>query len=212
MKYYNVHTHCSSEDPATVEIVNTVIRKETVEANAPHRSYGIHPWYLENVEEQFKTLREFALQKETIAIGEAGLDKLANTDFSIQKNIFHKQALLAEEIRKPLIIHCVKAWPELFSMKKEIKPSIPWIIHGLRGKPELAQQLIDHGFYLSFGAEFNPASLHKAWPKYILAETDDEDISIQQVYTFIAQTLSLPLETIADILAENSNHIFSFFK
>ena len=45
-----------------------------------------------------------------VAIGEAGLDTLAESPMDLQKEVFLAQANLAEETHKPLIIHCVKAW------------------------------------------------------------------------------------------------------
>jgi len=212
MNYYNIHTHQSSEDPSVVEIVNMIIKEQVDKTDAPYRSYGIHPWYIYNVKEQMEKLKTFVSLKETVAIGEAGLDKMAETNFEIQEKVFRSQALLAESVKKPLIIHCVKAWQELLAIKKEIKPSIPWIIHGFRGKPELAEQLIEHGFYLSFGSQFNPPALQKAWPNHFLTETDEAEINIQKVYQQIADGFALPIETVASKLAENYTHIFCFLK
>ena len=92
-----------------------------------------------------------------VAIGEAGLDTLAESPMDLQKEVFLAQANLAEETHKPLIIHCVKAWADLIACKKAVKPEMPWIIHGFRGNGELASQLVRLGFYLSFGDRFNPS-------------------------------------------------------
>jgi TatD DNase family protein len=213
MRYYNIHTHQASGEPGVVEIVNVIIKDQADEmekCSALYRSYGIHPWYIYNVGEQMEKLKTFVSLKETVAIGEAGLDKMTETNFEIQEKIFRAQALLAESIKKPLVIHCVKAWRELLAVKREMKPSMPWIIHGFRGKPELAEQLAEQGFYLSFGSQFNPAALLKAWPDCFLAETDDAGVKIQAIYRQIAERLDLPVEIAASKLAENTTAAFLF--
>ncbi|MDH6534410.1 TatD DNase family protein [Parabacteroides sp. PM5-20] len=208
MKYYDIHTHRASGEAEVLEVINVIIKEPVEKNDAPYRSYGIHPWYIGNVEEQMEELRKAAFLPETVAIGEAGLDKLAETDFATQEDAFLRQIRLAEEVEKPLIIHCVKAWTELLRLKKEMKPIQPWIVHGFRGKPALAAQLIEQGIFLSLGSSFNPSSLQTAWPGYVLTETDEKTGSIRDVYQGFADTLSLPLETVARQLAENSRHIF----
>lgn len=208
MQYFNVHSHQPSRSAGEITIVNTIVKEETAENHAPYRSYGIHPWYISDVEKQMEQLRHYALLKETIAIGEAGLDKLTETDLVLQTDVFRQQALLAEEISKPMIIHCVKAWTEIMALKQEITPRQPWVIHGFRGKPELAHQLTTHGFLLSFGEKFNPEALRQTRPESVLAETDESTQPIAEIYRKIAASLSLSIDVVASTLAENSRHIF----
>lgn len=175
-------------------------------------SYGIHPWYIENEQEQFAVLSEVAGLPGTVAIGEAGLDKSAGPEMTKQTEVFRKQAVIAEKEGKPLIIHCVKAWEELLKIKKEVSPRVPWIIHGFRGNAQLAGQLIKQGFCLSFGEKFNPEALRTAWPYNVLTETDDSFISIQNVYKQLAGSLPVSLDAFASNIAENSKRIFVCFK
>jgi len=135
-----------------------------------------------------------------VAVGEAGLDKLVETPMDIQVEVFKEQAVLAEELRKPLIIHCVKAWDELLIVKKKINPQVQWIIHGFRGNRQLAAQLIAQGFGLSFGRNFNQEALQIAWPQHLFAETDEADITIRDVYLRLSDSLNIPTETFASIL------------
>jgi len=37
---------------------------------------------------------------------------------------------------------------ELLSEHRKLRPSTPWLVHGFRGKKELAMQLISKGMYL----------------------------------------------------------------
>ena len=78
-----------------------------------------------------------------LAVGEAGLDKLAEAPLTLQIEVFEYQARLAEEANKPLIIHLVKAVDELLKLKQKIQPVKPWIIHGFRGKRLLQKNISD---------------------------------------------------------------------
>ena len=53
----------------------------------------------------------------------------------------------------------MKAVEELLKLKQRLQPANPWIIHGFRGKPALAQDYVRHGFYLSFGEKYQEESL-----------------------------------------------------
>lgn len=95
-------------------------------------SAGLHPWYIDETgwKTSFEALKQFSLQNQVIAIGECGLDKVCKTSFSLQQEVFIAQLLWANEINKPLIIHCVKAFDEILGLlKKHSKESaryFPW--------------------------------------------------------------------------------------
>lgn len=200
MVYYDLHTHHVPAHPEDVAVVNTVV-------GTGYRSVGIHPWYIYNVEEQLAELRRQAVQPGVVAIGETGLDKLADTPLQLQQEIFKTSASLAEDLGLFVIIHCVKAWDELIALKKELKPRMPWVIHGFRGNAVLAAQLIRQGFYLSFGDRFNPEALRAAWPDRLFAETDDRQIDIRSVYNTLSNSLNLPPEQFAVQIAGNVHEI-----
>ena len=56
------------------------------------RSYGIHPWYIYNVKEQMDLLRVLVSGSGVVAIGEAGLDTLAESPMDLQKEVFLAQS------------------------------------------------------------------------------------------------------------------------
>src|SRR5690606_12217395 len=81
-------------------------------------SAGIHPNYIsDHNEETIKWLYETAQNENCVAIGECGLDGLLSIDFQLQKEIFHRQILIANEVNKPVIIHCVRKFYELIPFK-----------------------------------------------------------------------------------------------
>jgi len=211
MCFYNIHTHFTVSEPNIHEIVNCIIEKQkylSLDALLFY-SVGIHPWYIYNIEEQIHTLKSIVARPNVLAIGEIGLDKLSNVPFDIQQAVFKESAQVAEKERKPLIIHCVKAWGEIVGLKKQIKPAVPWIIHGFRGNSELAKQLLDQGLYLSFGEQFQTKALQKTWDNSrLLAETDDKKTDIRAVYHHIATTLAIPLEELTIQIEKNTKALF----
>ena len=156
-------------------------------------SVGIHPWNLAKVTpESLRLLRALAASPQVVAIGECGLDPLSPirphgpigphgpmppiSSPLTQQELLRYHISLSESLRKPLILHIVKRFPEIIRLKKELKPTRRWIIHGFRGKPELARELLRHGFTLSFGHRYNPASLALTPPDRLLRETDTMSI------------------------------------
>ena len=208
MGYYDIHTHQMPFHKEDIAIINRIVSRmgDMQPGSLPDtviRSYGIHPWYIYNVKEQMDLLRVLVSGSGVVAIGEAGLDTLAESPMDLQKEVFLAQANLAEETHKPLIIHCVKAWADLIACKKAVKPEMPWIIHGFRGNGELASQLVRLGFYLSFGDRFNPSALRAAWPDFLFLETDDKSIDIRGVYQNVAEALDIPEEKLRIQIAKN---------
>ena len=128
----------------------------------------------------------WAADKRVLVIGECGLDKHSQVSLEIQIKLFEMQIRLSERLKKPLIIHCVGHFNELFELKKQLQPQQLWIIHGFRGKPELAKQAIKAGFALSFGGNFNPESVAVTPLEKLFVETDESLSLIDETYSKIA--------------------------
>ncbi len=210
--YCNIHTHhCPSVEDNTLSIRNYLVGIDPKELLFADHLYsaGIHPWYIADPEKQYRELEQLVQEKNVLAVGEAGLDKLSAVPGDIQEQVFIKQAILAQEINKPLLIHCVKSWDLLLWIRKEVRPTVPWIVHGFRGNEILAGQLIRAGFLLSFGLYFNPQALQVAWPDALFTETDDKDISIKEVYERIAVSLTLSLPDFSARVYINVTQTFS---
>jgi len=199
--YFDIHTHSPSVKQNVISVVSVDIR-QSFTLKSGYYSVGIHPWHVGTV--GLSIVETMAEHPHVVAIGETGLDKLASTPLKQQEELFIAQIELAEKNRKPLIIHCVKAWPELIAIRRRFTSGIPWIIHGFRGNGIIARQLLRFGFYLSFGAHFNPHALRAAWETHRLyAETDDATISIKEIYVRIASQLSITEEALNQEINEN---------
>ena len=152
--FFDAHTHHLSQ-PQTTSIVSCRMDEKTASSylQAPFISVSLHPWYLteENIQPQIEWLvQTIQSDSRVVALGEAGLDKVCDTPFDLQIQAFRKAIELSETYHLPLVIHSVKATEELLALHKEYHPAQAWIIHGFRGKKELATDLIRHGLYLSF--------------------------------------------------------------
>ncbi len=151
-------------------------------------SAGIHPWDAHKANKKLlEKLYHTLLNEDVVAVGECGLDKYAEASYEQQEQLFLHHIQLSEELSKPLIIHCVKHFNELIQIRKKIKPTQDWIAHGFRGKPQLAEQLLKAGFYLSFGERFNPESVRICPSNRLLIETDESKKSIQEIYEMVME-------------------------
>ena len=208
MIYYDIHTHQPARYPEDIVVISVDAGRLKLpgpiipQANN-YYSVGIHPWHVDMKSMDY--VCEYASRPTVVAIGETGLDKIAAKDeceFRLQQELFSAHAELSEATRKPLIIHCVKAWDELLHIHKSIKPVMPWIIHGFRGKELLASQLINAGLYLSFGKYYHEEALLIAWQKQrLLIETDDKDVDLHTIYEQIAGDLNISKETLAEAIS-----------
>lgn len=207
MQYYDIHTHRQTDNKQIITIQNKY-PEEVIDTDR-YYSIGTHPWYIHDPEKQLSLLIEKAAMPNVVAIGEAGLDKLTSAPLSIQQEIFEAQALLAEKIQKPLIIHCVKAWDELIAIKKRISPETPWIIHGFRGNNTLSRQLINQGFYLSFSDRFHADALHWNIINRIFLETDDSITPLLDIYKSVSSHLNIETELLAEKIRVNVQTVFS---
>ena len=145
---------------------------------------------------------------QVLAIGEAGLDKLADAPTAVQIEVFEYQAQLSVELGKPLVIHLVKAVEELLKLKQRLQPANPWIIHGFRGKPALAQDYVRHGFYLSFGEKYQEESLRTVPAGRLLLETDESGVPIMELYRRASEVRGIPLDRFMEDMQENIDKVF----
>ena len=209
MECFDIHTH--SIVPYSERVITSFsVGIDTVDANVPHISVGIHPWFLtlNNVDVLLDVLYKTLKDKRVVALGEAGLDKLKGGSIETQIAVFRKEVAISEEFKLPMIIHCVKAFNELIELKKEIRPRQPWIIHGFRGKKDLAVELLRHGCYLSFGAFFQEETLRVVPIERLFIETDESEECIEVIYRRIAEVRGVSPEELVEVVNKSVRAIF----
>jgi TatD DNase family protein len=215
--YIDIHTHDFRPVPGVFAVENIMAHenRDPGAINARVFTAGIHPWYLDenNSSSLLAYIREIASNPNLIAFGEAGFDKLRGPSHEIQLAVFDEQVKIAGEFGKPLVIHCVKAWNELQEAHRDLKPGTPWLVHGFRGKKDLAQQLIRRGMYISFWFDFvvRPESsglVKSIPPERIFLETDGADADIRDIYSKVSADLGLGVDKLKEQISENYRELF----
>jgi TatD DNase family protein len=123
---------------------------------AIYATVGIHPHDASKIEtvDELNRLAELLKHPKVIALGEIGLDyHYDHSPRYVQKAAFIAQMSVAEEARKPIVIHTREAWDDTLELLEHFwKPTgLGGIMHCFSGGPAEAQRCLDLGFHLSFG-------------------------------------------------------------
>lgn len=209
------HTHGLKPDKS-IQLLNCFAQDLPIADDGNIYSVGIHPWHLESVEinDCLQAMEQAMNFPHIVAVGECGIDRAIDTEVVWQEYYFRKQAEMARKYAKPLIIHCVRAYPEVMRMKKEVRSALPWIIHGFRSNEQTAASLVKHGFYISVGGKLlDDPKKRKAFSMIpldrLLLETDDAHESINQVYEQAARLLDIQVEDLQERMLANFREIFA---
>lgn len=213
-KFINLHTHQFSKDSEVIEVVNQY--PWAFDASIPNYSIGIHPWFIDEnrLAADLDCIAEKLQLAPCLALGECGLDKRIDIPIAVQMSVFRKQLEIAMQTHKPIVLHCVAAYDEVIAIKKEMKIANPMIVHGFSKNKQVAQSLLNNGFYLSFGKYLvrNPEmeKVLKFVPEnQILLETDTIEESIYQVYEKAAAVKGISVAEMKAIVFDNFSRIFS---
>lgn len=196
----DIHTHHPAPQP---EAVVSVSFKDFKPLEGQLYSIGVHPWLSDNLlsNEEWEEFERLASLPCIVAIGECGIDKLKGGPLFKQLILMNKQIEISEKLRKPLIIHDVKAHDVIVGLKRDLKPTQKWLVHGFRYNPNVAKMLTDAGIYLSFGENFNSQVPALVPRNMILAETDESSLSIEEIIANLSSNLG---ENITDLIKANT--------
>ncbi|MFQ3250824.1 MAG: TatD DNase family protein [Glaciecola sp.] len=119
---------------------------------------GLHPYFLQkqDTEQTQHMLDELARlaalhSQQYIAFGEMGLDGSIALDMAYQKHILRYQLTLAQQYKKPIILHHRKSHNHLIAALKEHRYEGGGILHAFSGSYQEARTYIDMGFLLGVG-------------------------------------------------------------
>ncbi len=211
--YIDIHSHHKSNEEGVFRIYNHFLNEQDEELSSKAISAGLHPWHIKDFDclDSLAIILENSIYKDSVMlVGETGLDKIIPTPLEQQLDVFKQHIFQSEKFSKPLIIHCVKAYRELVEVRQRIKPKQEWIIHGFNSSPQLAQELVRMGFYLSVGESLlqrpeKSRNILKNIPlSRLFLETDENKKSIQILYAEVAQIYKIEVEE----LKENSHKNF----
>ncbi|MDP2730018.1 MAG: TatD family hydrolase [Dehalococcoidales bacterium] len=198
---------------------------------------GIHPHDVTKIgKEDIIELGEIAKHPRVVAIGETGLDFYR--DYSPGKKqieVLKWQLELSLKSELPIIIHCRKAEEALLKLLRSFMSEhsdtdkhLRGVIHCFSSDSDTAKELLDTGFYLSFGAYVGypgSASLHtviKNVPEgRLLVETDcpflppqsyrgkrNEPSYLPLTVKVLASIRGEPYQDIADATTQNAQRLF----
>ncbi len=212
-KYIDIHSHQPYSSGVNITLCNLIEHEDVPQEG--YYTVGVHPWYIAaDYAAQLLLLDDKAAHSSVIAIGETGLDKLKGAPPELQQHIFHHHISLSEELKKPLIIHCVKSYEMLLSIHKKVNPKVPWVIHRYSGNSTTAQQLIAKGIFLSFGTalfqhDTKTTETFISLPEnFIFLETDDSATPIEVIYRQAALLRKTEIEILKQQLYSNFTTVF----
>lgn len=198
----------------------------------PHvyAAVGLHPESCQGCgRAELAVIRELAAHPKTVAIGEIGLDYHWDTNppKAFQQEIFRLQLELAGELQLPVIVHDRDAHGDSLVVVEEY-PEVRGVFHCYSGSAEMAQILLERGWYLGFDGPVTYQNARRARevaevtpPDRILLETDSPYLSPvpnrgkrndSRNLLYIAETLAAwknmdPAE-LARIVMENGKRLF----
>ena len=249
-----IDTHCHLNDPAFSTSLPDVIeraRKAGVDAlivpsydreslrttadlasayqDFIYPAYGIHPWFVDK-QVNLDILRSYVRHKNTVAVGEIGLDFASETPLqNLQIEVFSRQLDFARESGLPVLIHCRRAHEPLYQILKTYFGKIRGVMHSFSGNVEMMGRFIDLGFYISFSGSVTretAKTYHKnaqAVPlDRLLVETDAPSIATEttvasavepsltvEVAHKIAELRNISFEEVCAHTKENAKSLFN---
>jgi TatD DNase family protein len=182
-------------DPAEWE------RQRDLEARYPGRVFkvlGLHPWWVDGLVEGEETeaprklgealqkLEAAASDPGVVALGETGLDAARGRmkrSSELQQRAFRAQLDLALRLRKPLVLHVVRAHSEAIRILSEPEfRDCRGLVHSFSGGRQEAKKYLDAGWLLSFSARITHPdaselreTLRECPADRLLFETDSPD-------------------------------------
>ncbi|MBE7040851.1 MAG: TatD family deoxyribonuclease [Ruminococcaceae bacterium] len=194
-----------------------------------YAAVGVHPYDAQAMTEvDLAALRELAGSPKVVAIGEIGLDyHYDEADRDKQKEWFLNQIKLAEALDLPYIVHDRDAHADCLEVIRK-SGYFRGVMHCYSGSSEMARELVELGFYISFAGPVTFKNGKKAKEAAasvpsgrILIETDSPYLSpepyrgqrndsakVRFVAKEIAALKGMTEEELAKVTLENGKRFF----
>lgn len=218
---------CEKDWARTLEIVNEF--PDTILG-----AIGVHPWFVSDISSDFvKDMEHILKENPFLSVGEIGLDfALSDFDKSKQEDVFKVQLKIAQDLQRPVSIHCIKAWDSLFAiLNKTGKLPAGGVLHSFSGSTEILEQVLALGLKPSFSSGVlndNNKKLGKVLntvgKESLIIETDspaqvpffvDEGVNRPKNLILVAKALSdrffTDISDIATVSYKNASDIFEGF-
>jgi TatD DNase family protein len=196
---------------------------------------GIHPNAVSRAsEDDFEDIARLARDPIVAGIGETGLDYYRDrTPRARQREAFEWHAHLAEQLRKPLIVHTRDAHADVAevleaSSRRRSQGEIPGVLHCFTGSRDFAERMQAAGYYISFAGPLtyrNSAVLREVAARVrldrLLVETDcpylppasrrgtrNEPAYVVETVQRLAEVHGIPEHELRERLWDNSLRVF----
>ena len=165
-----------------------------------------------------------------VAVGECGLDyHYDNSPRDEQRRAFAGQLTLAQDARKPVVVHTRDAEDDTRAMMIEAaKGGVRGVLHCYTGSRELADAAVEHGWYISFSGivtfrKWTDDDLIRAIPDdRVLAESDSPYLApvpnrgkrnepgwVRYTVQKLAATRGTGVADMSRLVAENARRLFA---
>jgi TatD DNase family protein len=150
-----------------------------------------------------------------VAVGEIGLDR-NYPNLGLQKVVMEAQLKMAIDFKLPVVIHCVKALSDIFSILNNYPSSLKVYLHGINLNSEQIVQVRSRNYYIGIGAlAFKNSKImnfaHLLPKDKVLIETDDTGYSVQEVFNKLYDSLREEPESFKNQLNTNFRSFFQLF-
>jgi TatD DNase family protein len=195
--------------------------------------YAAVGWHPEEcapfTDESLEELRALAARPKVVAVGEIGLDYYwkENPPRALQQAVFRKQMALAQELDLPVIVHDREAHGDSLDIVREF-PAVRGVFHCYSGSVEMARELVDRGWMLSFTGVLTYQNARRAVEvaqaiplEHLMIETDAPYMApvpqrgkrnhsglVRHTCQRLAELKGLSLEETARITYENGRRFF----
>lgn len=168
--HFNMGT-CADDWPVVLRMAD---RYEHV-----HPFVGLHPWYADRLPtclDQLKSIWDDGY----VGVGEIGLDRMRGPEIVTQVSCFRWQLEAGLRMKRPVSVHCVRAWGLMVDILTEYAPlNRRVVIHAFGGSADTARRLEKLGAMVSFSGTImndDRIRLHSASERvsadHIMLETD----------------------------------------
>lgn len=201
---------------------------------------GVHPQFLPELDEadderHLELLDGLLERGVAIAVGECGLDgpTKATVPMERQVRVLRAHFALARKHRLPLLVHCLRAHPELLRLlETEAVPEAGLLMHSYSGSADLTKKYLRFGCHFSFAGPVSfaearrPLDALRSVPlERLLVETDAPDQAphphrgqrcepayLPLIVEAMAGARGEPLPVLRAALRENTLRLFPAFQ
>ena len=158
-------------------------RASSTPSRANGTRWAIHPWHewITLADSDFDLLEQCARHEQVLAIGETGMDTLRGGDLEVQAQVYVRHLQVAAASSKPGGPQSVRTAQNLPCATTRVLTDVALVIHGMRATGMWLACSSTPAATCPSGFRFNPSGPAGHPTRPLLIETDDSDVTINEV-------------------------------